>query len=292
MSQKVIGTKAFTATAAIEAHRLVKLTAASGTHVEKTGAGDAPIGVCPADVALGGIAPVDLRSNTRTYKCVASKAIAAGSAIYAAADGKVSDAVVGSQLGTALEASTNDLDVIEVLLDNGTGSTVIDFGATGIKADAIEESTGGAGTLIGSTSAKKVGFHGTAATAQRASANQTALTDNTGGSVADAVLPVNTLTDNGGGAAADRTIGAIAANAITATSPGSGADGTTPAGAQWTAAVTDLGNLRTDVIACRDAVKELSTASNIHNDNIAKIAELLNEIRLVLVNKGLMKGSA
>jgi hypothetical protein len=40
-----------------------------------------------------------------------------------------------------------------------------------------------------------------------------------------------------------------AASAITATSPGSGADATTPNGAEWTAAVTDLGNIKTNLDA-------------------------------------------
>lgn len=40
-----------------------------------------------------------------------------------------------------------------------------------------------------------------------------------------------------------------AASAITASSPGSGADGTTPNGAEWTAAVTDLGNIKTNLDA-------------------------------------------
>ena len=42
---------------------------------------------------------------------------------------------------------------------------------------------------------------------------------------------------------------------ITATSPGSGADGSTPNGAQWTAGVADLTALRAEVLALTAALK-------------------------------------
>jgi hypothetical protein len=73
---------------------------------------------------------------------------------------------------------------------------------------------------------------------------------------------IDPLVDNSGGVAADGTIGVITVNALTATSPGAGADGTTPSGAQWTAAVADLAMLRTAVIACKDAIKELAAKVN------------------------------
>jgi hypothetical protein len=125
MSQQVLGSKAFTATAAVEAYRLVKLTAGSGTAVEKSGAGEAPIGITESAAAIGAQVSVALKSSTRSYKATASKAIAVGAALYAAADGKVSDAANGTSVGTALEEATANNDVIEVLLDNGTGVTGI-----------------------------------------------------------------------------------------------------------------------------------------------------------------------
>lgn len=43
----------------------------------------------------------------------------------------------------------------------------------------------GDGAMVGKTTAKLVGFHGTAPTAQRSDASQVAITDNTGGAVSD-----------------------------------------------------------------------------------------------------------
>lgn len=95
--------------------------------------------------------------------------------------------------------------------------------------DAINVQLGTtSGSKIGTTVSQKLGLHGATPTVQRASADQAALTDSTGGGVTDS------------------TLAAVA---------GSGAD------------------------------------TNI-NDNFAKIAELVNELRSALVEKGVIKGSA
>jgi hypothetical protein len=55
---------------------------------------------------------------------VASEAIDSGSAVYTAADGKVSDTAASTSyyIGTALEAASGDGSIIEVLRATGTNS--------------------------------------------------------------------------------------------------------------------------------------------------------------------------
>ena len=89
---------------ALEADRLVKLSGITAVYAD---AGDEPIGLTEAAVAittLVGIKPL----NGVVRKVTGSKAISAGAAFYAAADGKVSDAAVGKQLGITLAAITAD----------------------------------------------------------------------------------------------------------------------------------------------------------------------------------------
>jgi hypothetical protein len=161
----------------------------------------------------------------------------------------------------------------------------------------IQESS--VGVKIGTGIDRLIGFHGVTGSPQRKGAAQTALTDSTGGTAADAVL-ADGLT-------------AVAPAALTATAPAAAtveSDITTfsdpPTSGEMAvlvtfvnalkadnedlrtklaAAVVDLGVLRTPVVA---AVADITT----QNNNDAKVAVLLNEIRGVLVDKGLMKGAA
>lgn len=57
--------------------------------------------------------------------------------------------------------------------------------------------------------------------------------------------------------------------ALTATSPGAGADGTTPSGAQWAAAVVDLAALRTAIIALNTGQKAIFDALEAFGENAA-----------------------
>lgn len=218
---------------------------------------------------------------------------------------------------------------------------------------------GSDGLHIASNITDRIGLYGVTPVAQRSGANQTALTDNTGGSVANATLAdgltVTALTDSSGGATANGTIEAVTApsavtdstggtpgttlaaitspTAVTNSSGGSTADtiiaAITEAGTAGSADITPtkdaiaklavLGNanaaavilLKDDIaslaarqaenraaIALTDAVKELSTKLNLlitddstQNDNDAKLAELVNELRAALVALGPIAGS-
>lgn len=113
MSQFVeTNVKAFTAGAALGQYLRVKLV--SGV-LQLATASDQALGtVEAASFASGDIIPVRLRSAIGTHKVVASGAITAGNLCYGAAGGKV--AATGNVVfGIALETSTTDGDIIEVM---------------------------------------------------------------------------------------------------------------------------------------------------------------------------------
>lgn len=124
MSQYVeTPTKAFTAGAAIGANLRVKLTSGK---LAVAGTTDVELGTLEeASFADLDVRAVRLRTAQGTAKMVASEAISAGAAVYAAASGKV--AATGTvRVGLALEAATANNDVIEVLRDGqlaASGST-------------------------------------------------------------------------------------------------------------------------------------------------------------------------
>lgn len=126
MSQFVdANTKAFVADEAIAQHLRVKLD--SDGRVTVAGLADKEIGTAmTVAYAAGDTITVKLRSGAGTHKMVAIEAIAAGATVYTEANGKVQDtaAQTAFQLGTALEAATNDGDVIEVLY-NAHGDTAV-----------------------------------------------------------------------------------------------------------------------------------------------------------------------
>ena len=123
------------------------------------------------------------------------------------------------------------------------------------------------------------------------SADQTALTDNSGGSVSDATLAVVTaptsLTDNGGGTA-DGTV-----ELMTTFTPSVAWDGAAvyPSAADATA-------IAAAITAIKNNIKELTTAQAANRaaivsltNAVAKIAELANALRSASVTQGLIKGS-
>lgn len=115
MAKQVDGpVRNFTAGGAIVAYTLVKLSAAD-TVVENT-VGAAPIGVAQDTVASGEQVPVRLLGKDHTCKVQADKVIAVNTALYAAADGEVSDASSGTTIGFNLEAAGAGDDVIECWL--------------------------------------------------------------------------------------------------------------------------------------------------------------------------------
>jgi hypothetical protein len=116
MSQFNIGSKAFVAGEDLEAYRRVKLSAGSGSQVEYADAGEDFIGITAAKASQGEHITVDLKTRGRTFKVVALDAITAGGDFYGADDGKVSAVVNGSVQGKVLEESTDDLEVVEVIV--------------------------------------------------------------------------------------------------------------------------------------------------------------------------------
>lgn len=95
------------------AFRRVKI---STTTVIYADAGETGIGTVQAAVDYSEDANACIRLDMQgTSKMTASGVISAGAAVYAANDGKISATVNGEQIGNALEASTADGDIIEVL---------------------------------------------------------------------------------------------------------------------------------------------------------------------------------
>lgn len=143
----------FTAGAAIAKYLRVKLS--SGT-LAAAGAADVELGTMEnASLAANDVVSVRLRTAEGTQKMVASEAMSAGASVYGAASGKVGDTANGNYIGTALEASTADGDVIEVLrgAPRGDGATVTVEAHTGDDTLTVAESgslhtnTGAAGTI-------------------------------------------------------------------------------------------------------------------------------------------------
>ncbi len=89
---------------ALVADRLVLLSTTTAMYAD---AGQEPVGLSQDNVASGAAVAVQPLDG-RPRKVTGSKAISAGAAIYAANDGKVSDAAVGKQLGIMLSAITGD----------------------------------------------------------------------------------------------------------------------------------------------------------------------------------------
>lgn len=129
------GTKTFTAGAALEAKRRVKIKSGTTTtppEVEYAGAGEQHIGITEYAVASAELVAVKLRTAPGTHEMTAAGAFALGATLYGAANGKVDDASSGTAIGKALEAATADGDIVE-----GIDFTVISTTAATISiADA------------------------------------------------------------------------------------------------------------------------------------------------------------
>ena len=89
---------------ALEADRMVMISSSTLMYAD---AGDEPIGITKDPVASG-VVVACATLNGSIKKVTGSKAIAAGAAIYVAADGKVSDAAVGKQIGILKTAITGN----------------------------------------------------------------------------------------------------------------------------------------------------------------------------------------
>lgn len=117
MSQVTAGnTRQFTAGAALEPYRRVKLDGSNANQVVYAGLNEAAIGETTQRIASGEKGPIQLHFPTRKY--VAGAAIAVNALVYSLANGKIDDVSTsaGAAIGWALEAATADGDEIEVLV--------------------------------------------------------------------------------------------------------------------------------------------------------------------------------
>lgn len=118
MATESISSRTFTAGGTIPQFARVKLSAANTVVVSVAADKAAYLGVAQTGAASGEELTVALKGGYRTFKCIANAAISVNAYFYSAADGEIAPGVNGSPIGTALEASTADQDIIEcVLLD-------------------------------------------------------------------------------------------------------------------------------------------------------------------------------
>ena len=137
---QVEGIQTFIANGALAARRHVKLSAGTVTdppQVEYAGAGEYGIGITQYAAADGAPVAVKLWNDSGSFEVTASKAIAEAATVYAAASGKVSDAAVGTALGTAKEAGATD-SIMEMIVTPFLATTA----ATVSVADADNIITG------------------------------------------------------------------------------------------------------------------------------------------------------
>lgn len=103
---------------ALAAYRRVKVesgTTSDPVEVVYADAGEQHVGVTEYAVADTEMVVVRPRTLVGSQMVCASGAFSRGSALYGAADGKVSGTVAGSAVGIALEAATADGDIVEML---------------------------------------------------------------------------------------------------------------------------------------------------------------------------------
>jgi hypothetical protein len=115
----VIFEKGFNAAANLSPYQLVVLAPGDSTSVVAAGAGSSPIGVTQNEAAQGNGIGVRLLGSNATCKVQAAKGIAAGAVVYAAANGQVSDAVVGNPIGEVLDAASGAGSIVEMLPSSG-----------------------------------------------------------------------------------------------------------------------------------------------------------------------------
>ena len=116
MSTESFGTKTFTAGGTIPQFARVKLSAANTVVVSVAADKAAYLGVAQTGAASGETLTVAFKGGYRTFKLIASEAMAVNAVIYGDADGEIQDTSNGNPIGTALEAATADQDIIECIL--------------------------------------------------------------------------------------------------------------------------------------------------------------------------------
>ena len=133
----ISGIRTFTAGEALAARRLVKVDTSSTTdppEVEYADAGEDAIGITEYAAANGAMVAVKLLNTTGTFEVevAVNSSIGRGTLLYAANDGKASDASSGSPLGVALETGVTGA-LIEMAYDyrkstTAAGTTIADAG--------------------------------------------------------------------------------------------------------------------------------------------------------------------
>lgn len=115
----------FTAGEDLVAFRRVKISSSTVVYAD---AGDGGIGVVQAAVDYSEDANACIRLDNAggTSKMMASGAISAGDKVYPDADGKITATAISPCIGIALEASTTDGDIIEVLSGEAEGEDVVE----------------------------------------------------------------------------------------------------------------------------------------------------------------------
>ena len=136
------GMKAFIAFEDLAEKRRVKIKAGTVTtppQVEYADAGEDAIGVTEYAVEAGDHVTIKLMNNPGTFEieCTVSSAIARGTLLYGAADGKVSDASSGSSIGQAMQVGATGQQ-IEVAVTNVKSTTAATVSVT----DANSNMTG------------------------------------------------------------------------------------------------------------------------------------------------------
>ncbi|MCK5601379.1 hypothetical protein KAR91_05915 [Candidatus Pacearchaeota archaeon] len=157
MSKYNEGIATFQAGEALVAKTRVKIESGTVTtppEVVYADAGEDHIGVAEYAVADEALVAIRMGNHAGTYECMVTinSAIARGTVLYGAADGKLSDASSGSALAIALEAATADDDVIEVYIwsvksTTAAGVSVADSGSL-ITATTVEAALAEAFTNI------------------------------------------------------------------------------------------------------------------------------------------------
>jgi len=312
-SQNTSGFKSFTATAtAIAAFARVKVDSA-GLILVSDAANDW-IGTTIEPIAASGTGTVRLKNSGGTHQFIASAAITRGNILYPTASGKVDDAgTTGGAIGfVALEAAGADLDVIEAAPTDSEGA----LAALGEGQNLVLGTA--TGTKIGTAASQKLGLWNATPVVQPSSADQTAVTDNTGGSVADAIAAVVTAPTEIGATLTDSTgldgshNDTVSASVLLVGTLGGAADGTmesisdTSTGDRSTQIMNNLQDILAAITVIRQnesdmtqKIIELVTAQAADRlaivaltDGLAKTIELTNALRTALVNTGIVKGSA
>ena len=102
---------------ALAIYRRVKLSSGKAVYAD---AGEDSIGVTMHAANDASAVNIKLWNDSGTFPVTAAGTFAIDATLYGAADGKVDDVVLGSQVGVASEAATAAADVIEMIVDNSS----------------------------------------------------------------------------------------------------------------------------------------------------------------------------